>query len=60
MKYGTREGIKWEHRRATICKWERMGRKVGIGKIESMHIWKKKMGRYQENLNFGKYEIGKY
>ena len=32
--------------------------RVGIGKIESMKIWKKKIGKYKENWNFGKYEIG--
>ena len=35
--------------------WER----VGIEKIESMETWKKKIGKCQENWNFGKYEIGK-
>ena len=29
-------------------------------KIGSMEIWKKKMRKYRENWNFGKYEIGKY
>ena len=40
MKYGTK-GMEWENRRETICIWERVERKVGIEKIESMKTWKK-------------------
>ena len=43
--------------------WERVGRKVGIEKIESMETWKNKMGKYQQNWNYGKlgnYVLGKY
>ena len=47
-------------RRETICMWERVGRKGGIGKVKSMETWKNKMEKYQENSNFGKYESGKY
>ena len=42
-----------------IFMWE-SGRKVRIGKIESMETRKNKMGKYQENWNFGKYEIEEY
>ena len=35
------------------------GRKGGTGRIESMKTWRKKMRKYQENWNCGKYEMGK-
>ena len=54
-KYGTAGRIEWDDRRETICMWERVGRKVRIGNIESLETWKKKMEKYQENWNFGKY-----
>ena len=49
--------IERKNRGKTICMWqrerkrgrERKGRKVGIGKIESMKAWKKKMEKYKEN-----------
>ena len=44
-----------------VCGTER--RKMVIEKIENIETWKKKMGKYQENWNYGKfrnYEIEKY
>ena len=63
MKYGTRGAMEEEDKRETICMWKRVGRKVGIGKTQSMETWKKKMGKYQDNWKYGKcerYVIGKH
>ena len=54
MKYGTRGGIEWGDTRETICMWEReSGEETGNWKIESMEIWKKKMGNIKNtNLEY--------
>ena len=41
MKYGTRGKMEWEDKKETIRMWERLVKKVGIGKIRSMKNIKK-------------------
>ena len=59
MKYGTRRRMEWDDRRETSCMWERVGRKVGMRKIESMEtmVWKYGKGNGKIWIKLGLWKI---
>ena len=60
MKYGTRGRMEWEDRRETICMWERVGRKVGNGKIKVWKLWYGSMEKENRKISIGNWRtLGK-